>query len=194
LKILNILIQPRPRADIKRPTKSRFLLRGVNTQHLYKNKLYFFISLHKVKESPFVKQQFMQKEKANILVSDDEPHIRNLLRSFLEAEGHQVTEARDGVECFYSVTKNDYDVVFSDIKTPRMDGIEALERIVALGTPTQVIMCSGMANEETAKLCFEIGATGFLFKPVNLNMLSGTLSVALRVGRRIRMEKSEVKK
>jgi DNA-binding NtrC family response regulator len=135
----------------------------------------------------------MQKEKANILVCDNQPWIRRIMKAVFEDEGHQVTLTDDWLECIILAKKNDYDVVISDIRPPRMDGIEVLENILALETATQVIMCSEMGTEETAKLCMEMGAIGFLFKPLNSNMLSGTLSMALRVGRRIRMEKSEVK-
>lgn len=123
----------------------------------------------------------MQKEKAHILVSDDEPYMRRQLRSVLEAEGHQVTEARDGLECFCLVRKNDFDVVFSDIRTPRMDGIEVLERIMSLGTSTQIIMCSALGNHGNVDRCIEMGAVAFLDKPVDLNKLLAALNLALAI-------------
>lgn len=123
----------------------------------------------------------MQKEKAHILIADDEHYIRSSLKTVLEGEGYQVTVASDGVECLMLVKKNDYDVVFLDIKMPRLDGIEALEHIMSFGCTTQVIMICGFANQETVNECIEMGAVGFLHKPLDLNMLLAALNVALAI-------------
>ncbi len=123
----------------------------------------------------------MQKEKAHILIADDEHYIRLTLKTVLEGEGYQVSVASDGVKCLGLVRKNDYDVVFLDIKMPRLDGIEALEHIMSFGCTTQVIMICGFANQETVNNCMEMGAVGFLHKPLDLNMLLAALNVGLAI-------------
>ena len=123
----------------------------------------------------------MQKEKAHILIADDEHYIRSSLKTVLEGEGYQVTVAYDGVECLGLVRKNDYDVVFLDIKMPRLDGVETLKSIMAFGFTTQVIMICGFANQETVNECIEMGAVGFLHKPLDLNMLLAALNVGLAI-------------
>jgi len=83
---------------------------------------------------------------AKILVVDDEASIRKTLREILEFEKYDVDEAIDGLDCMVKLKKNNYDVVIMDIKMPKMDGMEALERVSLLASDTPVIMISGHAR------------------------------------------------
>ncbi|MFM8372894.1 MAG: response regulator, partial [Bacteroidota bacterium] len=87
---------------------------------------------------------------AKILIVDDETPIRRTLRDILEFEGYEVDEAVDGLDCVAKVQKEKYDVVITDIKMPKMDGIEALERLQILSPETPVIMVSGHGTIDTA--------------------------------------------
>ena len=87
---------------------------------------------------------------AKILVVDDEQSIRRTLREILEFEKYQVDEAADGLDCLAKLKTSKYDVVICDIKMPKMDGMEALERIQILSPDTPVVMISGHANIDTA--------------------------------------------
>ena len=86
---------------------------------------------------------------AKILIVDDEVPIRRTLRDILEFEGYEIEEAADGLECIAKVQKEKFDVIITDIKMPKMDGIEALERLQILSPETPVIMVSGHALEHT---------------------------------------------
>ena len=87
---------------------------------------------------------------ASILLIDDESSIRRTLKEILTFEKYEVIEACDGIEALETVSKRKFDVILLDIKMPRMDGIEAFEKINELAPDTPVIMISGHANIDTA--------------------------------------------
>lgn len=116
---------------------------------------------------------------AKILIVDDEMPIRRTLRDILEFEGYDVDEAMDGLECVSKVQKEKYDVVITDIKMPKMDGIEALERLQILSPETPVIMVSGHGTIDTAVEAVKKGAFDFISKPPDLNRMLITVRNAL---------------
>ena len=116
---------------------------------------------------------------AKILIVDDEVPIRRTLRDILEFEGYEVDEASDGLECIAKVQKEKYDVIITDIKMPRMDGIEALERLQILSPETPVIMVSGHGTIDTAVEAVKKGAFDFISKPPDLNRMLITVRNAL---------------
>jgi len=116
---------------------------------------------------------------ASILVIDDEKSIRNTLKDILEYEGYTVDVAEDGPSGLEMFRKNPYDVVLCDIKMPKMDGIEVLEKIMEEGAETQVIMISGHGNIDTAVEAIKKGAYDFIEKPPDMNRLLITLRNAL---------------
>jgi len=116
---------------------------------------------------------------AKILIIDDEKSIRSTLREILEYEKYEIDEAKDGEEGLAMVEKNDYDVVLCDIKMPKMDGIEVLEKAMELGKDTPFIMVSAHGTIETAVDCTKKGAYDFIQKPPDLNRLLLTVRNAL---------------
>lgn len=116
---------------------------------------------------------------AKILIIDDEKAIRGSLREILEYEKYTVDEATDGEEGLQMLAKEDYDVALCDIKMPKMDGIEVLEKAVQQGTNTQFIMVSAHGSIETAVEATKIGAYDFVQKPPDLNRLLVTIKNAL---------------
>jgi two-component system, NtrC family, nitrogen regulation response regulator NtrX len=112
---------------------------------------------------------------ASILVIDDEKSIRNTLKEVLEYESHQVDLASDGIEGLEAFSKNKYDVVLCDIKMPKMDGIEVLEKIYEASSDATVIMISGHGNIDTAVEAIKKGAFDFIEKPLDLNRLLITI-------------------
>jgi DNA-binding NtrC family response regulator len=116
---------------------------------------------------------------AKILIIDDEKSIRKTLREILEYEKYQVDEAADGAEGLGMVQKEKYDIVLCDIKMPKMDGIEVLDKIMALAIDTPVVMVSGHGNIETAVEAVKKGAFDFIAKPLDLNRLLVTIRNAM---------------
>lgn len=116
---------------------------------------------------------------AKILIVDDELPIRRTLRDILEFEEYDVDEASDGLECIAKVQKEKYDVVIMDIKMPKMDGIEALERLQILAPGLPVVMVSGHGNIETAVDAVKKGAFDYISKPPDLNRMLITIRNAM---------------
>ena len=116
---------------------------------------------------------------AKILVVDDEQSIRRTLREILEFEKYAVDEAGDGLECLTRLKTNKYDVVICDIKMPKMDGMDALERIQIISPDTPVVMISGHANIDTAVEAVKKGAYDFISKPPDLNRMLITIRNAM---------------
>lgn len=108
---------------------------------------------------------------AKILIVDDERSIRNTLKDILEVESYQVDVVESGIEAFELIKENNYDVVFSDIKMPQMDGVELLQKIKVNNPETPIIMISGHGTIETAVDCIKKGAYDFIEKPIDLNRL-----------------------
>ena len=118
--------------------------------------------------------EFGQKLKQNIIVArilvvDDEQSIRYVLREILEEEKYDVEDAQNGEEAYALLQNSSFDVVLSDIKMPKMDGLELLDKILEEGIDTQVIMISAHGTIETAVDATKKGAFDFIEKPPDLN-------------------------
>lgn len=102
---------------------------------------------------------------AKILVVDDMAAIRTSLREILTEENHEVNEAKDGEEALRKLEEEHYDIVFCDVKMPKIDGIELLERVKKAGITTPFIIISAHGTKETALECIKRGAYFFIQKP-----------------------------
>jgi len=114
-----------------------------------------------------------------ILIIDDEKAIRNVLKEILGNEGFTVEEAADGEEGLKKFTAASYDVVLCDIKMPKLDGIEFLQKVIESNSEVPVIMISGHGNIETAVDAVKKGAFDYISKPPDLNRLLITIRNAL---------------
>lgn len=114
-----------------------------------------------------------------ILIIDDERPIRSTLRDILEYEKFEVEEAVDGLEGLDKVKKGNFDLIFCDIKMPKMDGLEVLSKIQEINTEVPIIMISGHGNIETAVEAIKKGAYDYIAKPPDLNRLLITVRNAL---------------
>ncbi|MBL7839812.1 MAG: sigma-54-dependent Fis family transcriptional regulator [Cyclobacteriaceae bacterium] len=102
---------------------------------------------------------------AKILVVDDMAAIRTSLREILTEENHEVEEAKDGEEALRKLEEDHFDIVFCDVKMPKIDGIELLERVKKAGITTPFIIISAHGTKETALECIKRGAYFFIQKP-----------------------------
>lgn len=115
----------------------------------------------------------------HILIIDDERSIRNTLKEILEFEKFTVDLAEDGPEGLKKLTEGEYDVALCDIKMPKMDGIEVLQKALEADVETPIVMISGHGNVETAVEAIKLGAYDFIEKPLDLNRTLVTLRNAL---------------
>ena len=115
----------------------------------------------------------------HILVIDDERSIRGTLREILEYEKFIVDDAEDGITALEKIEKKEYDLILCDIKMPKMDGIEVLQKIMQIRPEVPVIIISGHGNIETAVEAIKKGAYDFIQKPLDLNRTLVTIRNAL---------------
>ena len=116
---------------------------------------------------------------AKILIIDDERSIRRTLKEILQYEGYKVDEAADGMQGMVKIKTESYDVVFCDIKMPKMNGLEVLEHATKLKPDLPIVMISGHGTMETAVEAVKKGAFDFIAKPLDLNRLLITVRNAL---------------
>lgn len=116
---------------------------------------------------------------SKILIIDDEKVIRATLKEILEYEKYQVDEAPDGETGLKKIIEEDYDLILCDIKMPKMDGLEVLEKAKDLEKNPQFIMISAHGSIETAVEATKKGAFDFVPKPPDLNRLLLTVRNAL---------------
>lgn len=119
---------------------------------------------------------------AKILVIDDEKAIRRSIKEILEFEKHQVEEADEGQMGLNMSLKNNYDIILSDIKMPKLDGMELLQKLIENNITSSIIMMSGHGTIETAVDAVKKGAYDYLAKPIDLNRLLVAIRNALEKG------------
>ena len=120
-------------------------------------------------------------ENATILVADDEPVLLALLVDLLQSRGYRVLTAADGVQAveLYEKRRDEIDLVLLDILMPKMDGLEALEKIMKINPKARVLVISGYAHMDKVDACLEAGALGFIKKPFRISELSDKIWSAL---------------
>ena len=118
---------------------------------------------------------------SKILIIEDEAAIRRVLKKIIseENEKYQVEEAEDGLVGIEMISKSDFDLVLCDIKMPKMDGVEVLEKIKKLKPEIPIVMISGHGDLDTAVNTMRLGAFDYISKPPDLNRLLNTVRNAL---------------
>ena len=140
---------------------------------------------------------------AKILIIDDERGIRNTLREILADEGYEVDVAENGKQGLEMAQAKAYDLIFTDIKMPEMDGMEVLKALkngendengdAALNGEVPIVMISGHGDVETAVQALKIGAYDFLLKPLDLNRILITTKNALE-SKNLKQETRQLRK
>lgn len=118
---------------------------------------------------------------SRILIIEDEAAIRRVLGKIIseENDAYKVEEAEDGLSGMEKIKDNDYDLVLCDIKMPKMDGVEVLERAKKLKPEIPFVMISGHGDLDTAVNTMRLGAFDYISKPPDLNRLLNTVRNAL---------------
>ncbi|QVY67273.1 sigma-54 dependent transcriptional regulator [Polaribacter sp. Q13] len=118
---------------------------------------------------------------SKILIIEDEAAIRRVLTKIIseENEAYHVEEAEDGLLGIEMIKNNDYDLVLCDIKMPKMDGVEVLEKAKKIKPEIPIVMISGHGDLDTAVNTMRLGAFDYISKPPDLNRLLNTVRNAL---------------
>ena len=139
---------------------------------------------------------------AKILIIDDERGIRNTLREVLADEGYEVEVAENGKQGLEMAQAKSYDLIYSDIKMPEMDGLEVLSKISEFRAQNSdsfesiecpIVMISGHGDIETAVQALKMGAYDFLLKPLDLNRILITTKNALET-KNLKQETKQLRK
>jgi DNA-binding response OmpR family regulator len=128
---------------------------------------------------------------AKVLVVDDEENLRNLVGSYLRAEGFDVAEATDGERAVSAVRRSPPDLVILDVRMPGMDGIDALREIRTF-SDVYVIMLTARAEEADKLIGLSVGADDYLTKPFSPRELVARVKAVLRRSRGVRASPSDV--
>jgi response regulator RpfG family c-di-GMP phosphodiesterase len=126
----------------------------------------------------------------NCLVVDDEPRLRQVLLHLMRTDGFRCFEAGNGVEALEILERQEVSLVMSDMRMPRMDGIELLKQIRARWPDTGVVMITAVADVEVAVSCLASGAMDYLTKPFHLEEVRARVKQALEK-RRLVLENRE---
>lgn len=118
---------------------------------------------------------------SKILIIEDEAAIRRVLKKIIseENDAYKVEEAEDGLAGIELIKNNDYDLVLCDIKMPKMDGVEVLEKARKIKPEIPMVMISGHGDLDTAVNTMRLGAFDYISKPPDLNRLLNTVRNAL---------------
>ncbi len=118
---------------------------------------------------------------SKILIIEDEAAIRRVLKKIIseENDAYQVEEAEDGLSGMELIKNNDYDLILCDIKMPKMDGVEVLEKTQKIKPEIPMLMISGHGDLDTAVNTMRMGAFDYISKPPDLNRLLNAVRNAL---------------
>ena len=130
--------------------------------------------------------------KQRILVVDDEPNARTALRAILSEEGYEIAEAADGEAALAALRDFAPDLVLSDVRMPKMDGLTLVARAKEQGCDAVFVMMTAYAAVETAVEAMRAGAENYLVKPLNVSAVLVILEKALEK-RRLSRETRELR-
>ncbi len=114
-----------------------------------------------------------------VLVVDDEPHIRTVLRGYLRADGYEVTEAADGEAAMVEMRDNPPDLVLLDVMLPGIDGLEVLRRLRSF-SDAYVILVTARAEEVDKLVGLGVGADDYVTKPFSAREVTARVKAVLR--------------
>ena len=132
-------------------------------------------------------------KKAQILVVDDEPGVRELVGDVLELEGYDVTIAVDGLDALAHMRKQKFDLFILDINMPKIDGLVLLEKVRSAGDITPALLLTARREKDDIHQGFRVGADDYVTKPFSKRELVARVKAQLRRTETIREELDKIK-
>ena len=126
----------------------------------------------------------VKRKKAKILVVEDNPATRELLRELLSQEGYMVKIARDGKEALLKARKESFNLILTDVKMPHMNGIQLLKELQKIIPHTKVVIVTATADLQIAVKAMKLGAYDYITKPFCLDSILQKVKKALEGGNR----------
>ena len=131
-------------------------------------------------------------QSARILVVDDEEIARTNMEYILRKDGYQVASAASGVEALEKFATQDFDLVLTDLKMEKMDGLQLLKSVKEISPATELVMITGYATVSTAVDALRQGAAHYLSKPINLDDLRATVKEMVGKKRHFQMARGPI--
>ncbi|HOA83048.1 MAG TPA: sigma-54 dependent transcriptional regulator [Thermodesulfovibrio thiophilus] len=130
----------------------------------------------------------------SVLIIDDEPDMRFALKEAMSRFGFNPTTYRDPVEVLSNVNLSNFSLIITDVKMPKMDGLQFLSEIRKKGIFTPVIVITGYGNVEDAVKAMKLGAVDYILKPFSMETLKSLISRLLPSDENIIAESREMKR
>jgi len=118
---------------------------------------------------------------SRILIVDDDPRIPIMLRHLLKIKGHEGISAESGLQALELIKQDAFDLIISDLRMPKMNGIEFLREVKTLNPSIPVILVTAYASKETTIDSVKLGAFDYLSKPFKVDELMTIIGRALTV-------------
>jgi len=129
--------------------------------------------------------------KARVLAVDDQRYFRELIEGLLSDEGYEVQTASSGEEALHILEREDFEVIVTDLVMPGLDGSQLVQRIKERLPDQEIVMVTGVVDVKTAVEAMKQGATDYILKPFDRNILLGSLEKILQ-RRRLRDEHAQL--
>ena len=120
------------------------------------------------------------REKQQILIADDEPNLRRVLGAQLQRDGYDVLLAEDGQQALSMLSEHHVDVLISDLRMPRIDGMQLLKRVVEDDPELPVILITAHGTVDTAVEALKLGAFDYVTKPFDRHEFKNVVDKAAR--------------
>lgn len=117
----------------------------------------------------------------HIMIVDDDPDIRNIVKHLLQGEGYRITQAENGVECLACFRKDPADLIVLDLVMPEKEGLETLEELRQIAPEVKIVVVSGglSTGQSFLKVAKLMGADATMAKPMDTSKLLTTVAELL---------------
>jgi len=130
----------------------------------------------------------MEDKSINVMIVDDEPDFRELMTFWLQAKGYSVIPAEGGEVAVQLAKDKKADIIFMDLRMPRVDGVEAIKRIRGFDKDIPIIIISAHLDNEKAKQASDYGISGIFYKGEDFKQGLSLLEAALRTHKGLKKE------